>query len=219
VEGPYAVVRRWYAKSFKIDVAARDSVLIGVEVSRFLRLDLPEGRYVSTRVPFEGEALFAFDQMENIWAARSEEYRIHRLNQHGDTILTIEAAEAGVAVTDADRSRWYGIIASNASNPRLVRDQMERVLPTTKPVIEHIVTDEVGNLLVQRRGRSDKEARLDVFSIDGDHLGAFLLVGAGEAEPPIARHQHLYWVTLGLFDVPQVARAPAPDFLKGVVAR
>lgn len=165
------------------------------------------------RLPFQGLLTTAMDYEGGLWFAHTERYEILKRDLRGDTLFGLRRADAVPRpVTEADRDSL--VAAWNELPPGFPRLDPDD-LPVTRPVIDRMLTDGAGHLLVMvdLDGRGPGTT-VDVFDqADGRFLGSVQLsVDLLRNPRPVATPGHLYGVVLDELEVQHVVRidfAPA----------
>lgn len=163
-------------------------------------------------VPFENRTLTVFDPAGGLWASSGGDYRLARLDEHGDTILVLEAAVDRAPVSEADRAAWIEQMGRDDAARRRIAREVLGVAGTMKPALDQIMVDDESRLWVRRVGAPGEPTRWDVFGRDGDHVGSVVLgFETNVYFPPRIRNGRLYALTTDELDVPRIVRATLPD--------
>lgn len=179
-----------------------DTFNLPVEPVPRIEWEVPGG-LTSTDVPFGARFLWWIDAYDpSFWFARSDVYRIVRVNLDGDTLLVVEKKFEPIAVTNAERDS----VLKNLG--RYVRDQGGSLnpsdIPETKAILSSFQVDPLGNLWV-RITRANLAA--DVFNPQGRYLGHLTLpVALSEFPPPQIEADAVYGVAQNELGVPFVVK-------------
>jgi hypothetical protein len=156
----------------------------------------------------------AIDGEGHLWFAHTDEYRLYKRTLRGDTLMIIELAAEPAPVTPADRK---AVAESSELRPDLLERQLEN-LPTNKPLLQRIVADKNGHILVfvDIAGEVAGTA-IDVFREQGEYLGRTHLPNAlrypARTSAPVvyAEPGRLYIVEHDRIGVPYVVRLRITD--------
>jgi len=86
-----------------------------------------------------------------------------------------------------------------------VRVDLRDVIPVRRPLIQHLTTDDDGNVWVQRQGDDEGTTLFEQFSSEGRFLGQYVApYVAHQFLPPTIRRGWLLAVQIGEFDVQSV---------------
>ncbi len=208
--------RRYYLR-YDPRTETRDSIPLGRGTSRSFVAEVAGGRMYAG-LPFAAGTELAVDPDGHVWSAWSEDYRIARIDEAGDTVLVIELDAEGPPVTDEDRRSFLERITRGEEGQ--VANRLEAGLsphfPERRPVIEGLSVDRPGRLWVRRAPAAGEPVRFDVFDRGGEFL-VTLRVDAplvSHMRPVIGR-AHLYGLVRDELDVPYVVRVPLPEALAG----
>lgn len=168
---------------------------------------LPSGRWQQWY--FTGSVVAAVDRRGGIWFANSREYRIYCIDLQGDTTLVFSLPVTAASVSDADRETVRNDLAGR---PDLAAEFVA-ALPETKPIVQGVVPDNAGHLLVfvDVAGQTAGSV-VDVFRVNGAYLGRMALPMpiplSVRQQVPVAHAtaDHLYVVVHDGLDVPYVMR-------------
>ena len=150
--------------------------------------------------PFSGKLEYFVDESGGIWFGNSEEYQVFRRELDGDTTLVFTLPAVPETVSEKEKLDLVDTWLQSRKTPI---DQML----DEKPVLERIVTDDEGHVLVFPHLEGiTAGAAVDVFSAGGVFLGRIGLPFVLELRPePVCRGGILYGITKDEFDVPYVA--------------
>ena len=112
------------------------------------------GVFTMEELPMRPTVLWAPDPSGDVWVARSDSYRIHRLTFRGDTVATVELARSQERLEGAERDS----IAATVEKVYSIEE-----LPKTKPVMSDLYADTDGWLWVRRREGASATDAWDVF--------------------------------------------------------
>lgn len=196
--------RRSYYKRMEPGTGAVDSVLVGPEPFRMLRL---ERGYAN--VPFSPERLQTVDRTGAIWTAVSDDYRLVRLTPDGDTTVVVDVAAEPPPIGEDDRRAAVGRIEEFMERAGRIAVDWGEVLPDRAPVLQHLTTDEHGHVWVQRKG--ERGPVFEAFAPDGRFLGRYRAgYAAFEGFPPVVRGGWLLAVQADSLDVQSVVGLRLP---------
>ncbi len=147
---------------------AVDSIFLGT--SPIVVFSLTRGRY-SQRLPFTPQRLLSLDPSGSVWIARSDEYRLVRLDMSGDTLLLIDVEAVAPPLSERERSAEIEALEGLIGPDEGFAVDWGTVMPRSKPMIQQIASDEHGNVWVQRA--SDRGTAFDVFTPEGEFLARF----------------------------------------------
>jgi hypothetical protein len=170
------------------------------------------------RIPFGNALTFSQDRNGSVWFALIREYTISHRSLEGDTVLVISLLDvepAPVLATEVDSILKPLRELQGGVGTIPTADQ----IPATKPVLVRLVHDGAGHLLVfPQLANRLAGTFLDVFNErSGEYLGRVDLPIRLETNPsPVAIAGHIFGVTKGDLDVPQVIRL---DLNTGVARR
>src|SRR5690606_14980949 len=209
-------VARVYQKWFDPATGAMDSVFLGEVTHRgYVEVASSSGWRGST-IPFTAQAIVLVDPAGGFWTTSGDAYRIARLDGRGDTVLVVEVDVPPEPVTAEDRRRYVESVAENTPDRRSVAEEIVRLAPATKPVIDQLVLDDEGRLWVRRRADADELPLYDLFTRDGEHLASVRLAFRPVTYlPPRIRYGKLYALTTDSLGVHSVVRATLPPLLRG----
>jgi hypothetical protein len=205
---------RGYMKVYDPSTEQADSLFLGE--STYRSWIAPSGGGFSYRgIPFESAEQTIVDPAGGFWRVNTAAYRIARLDEAGDTVLIVDGGVSPRPVTDADREAFRAPLAERSpEDARMANDILDHA-PETLPVIDGLFVDAAGRLWVERHPEPGRHPHFDIFSRDGDFLGAVQL--GFEASPwftPRIRGSSLYTLVRDELDVPYVVRAGLPDFAR-----
>jgi hypothetical protein len=175
-------------RTFDPTTDARDSVSVTPAAFRSWRASYSGGQMV-TGLPFAPRPLMTIDSRRRVWVAPGETYSLIRMNTDADTTLEVRVTEAGVPVSEGDIAEWEAGFADFAERaPTLLRD-LKAYMPTHKPPLLHLFTDDADRLWVGRTVPEGSASQWDVFSSEGDLLGV--------VRGPTATNQYMPPVVMG----------------------
>ncbi len=99
---------------------------------------------------------------DDVWFARSEEYRVWR-SLAGDTTVVFTLEGVRPAAVDEDDRDELRATFERYPNPALMADHL-RALPENKPVIAGLFVDGTGNVFVSRKPRGSTRAQPSTYS-------------------------------------------------------
>lgn len=149
------------------------------------------------------------DRSGHIWFANTHDYAIYGRSLEGDTTLVFTRPATPRPVGDEEREL---VRERMAQRPELARLYLES-LPTHRPVIVSIFTDDAGHIfVVPDTEDAPGGSAVDVFRDSGEYLGRLSLPPGTLVDPPsrfVARvsGEHLYVVVVDETDVPFVSRS------------
>ena len=149
--------------------------------------------------PFSERLEYFVDESGGIWFGNAKEYRILRRDMDGDTTLVFTLPAVPETVSEREKLALVDDWLQTRKTP------IDQILDE-KPVLERIITDDEGHVLVFPRLKGIAAgSAVDVFSEGGVFLGRVALPVLLELRPePISRGGRLFGVTKGEFDVPYV---------------
>lgn len=124
------------------------------------------GTILDTR-PMAGHMTWDADPSGDVWLARTDSYRLHRITMDGDTVRTVELARTPTPLSEGEGDSIL------QAWPRLRAAE----LPEHKPLIRDLRVGRNGWLWVRLRGATPAADVWDVFDRCGRHLGS--------ATPPV----------------------------------
>ena len=169
----------------------------------------PDGRTSGfTGVPYYPTGAAFLDRTGETWSSRRGDpaYRIARVTLHGDTTLLLETHREPLPVSAAERDSALDVVRENLRQYGVTTLDESKV-PSIKPAVLGMFTDDAGNLWVQTSsthvGRS-----YDIYEREGRYLGTL----ATPLRPvayirPLVRGDVFYAVVTDEMDVPYVIRA------------
>lgn len=185
---------------------AVDSVWVGR--APILGVGLAPGRG-GRRIPFTPQRLVALDPKGSIWTGRSDEYRLVNLDMNGDTLLVIDVEATAPDLSERERQGEIEMLEAWIGQDAGFDVDWDDVMPRSKPIIQHLVTDDSGNVWVQRLAQQG--TTFDVFTPAGDflsrHEGAFT---PWPYLPPVVRGDRLVTVLSDSLDVHTVLVLSVP---------
>jgi hypothetical protein len=195
--GLYRGSARGYLLNLDPETEETDSVFLGSIPVR--HLNLPRG---VVGIPFRTERLQVLGQTGTIWTALSDRYRLVRMSSTGDTTLVIEAAAEPKPVSADERTRAIARVEEIMQRAGRVSVDWDEVMPTRKPILQHLIVDDGGDLWVQREG--DRTTLFDRFSKEGEFLGHYEAAYVAHSWPPTIRNGWLLAVQVDEYDVQSV---------------
>lgn len=158
----------------------------------------------SVTIPFAGQLVWQPDPHGYVWSAITDEYRIVTQNLAGDTVRITERALRPIPVTAAERAEALDGLKG------FIRDGGEvdaSRIPSTKPVINDFMIDDLGYLWVWLQQEESEAATYDVFDPDGLFLGSIASPTPVMTRPrPVFHGDHVYGFTVDELDVPYLVR-------------
>lgn len=185
---------------------AVDSVWVGR--APILGIGLAQGRG-GRRIPFTPQRLVALDPRGSMWTGRSDEYRLVNLDMNGDTLLVIDVEATAPILSERERQVEIEMLEEWIGRDAGLDVDWDEVMPRSKPIIQHLVTDDRGNVWVQRSNKGG--TAFDVFTPAGDFLARF--EGAFTPWPflpPVVRGDRLVTVLSDSLDVHTVLVVSVP---------
>ena len=147
-----------------------------------LMTDLPS-QGIRRPVWFGPDLKRALGCRDDVWFARSEEYRVHRRSLAGDTTVVFTLEGVRPAAVDEDDRDELRATFERYPNPALMADHL-RALPENKPVIAGLFVDGTGNVfVVPETSRVDAGTAIDVFRENGVFLGRAAVPEAVRIDP------------------------------------
>ena len=167
-----------------------------------------------TRIPMAGR--FAFVQSSagpSFWSSHISEYKLVKRSLSGDTLLIVSlegVRPSSITPTEADSLNRALNELARLRPPGAPKPPSRRDLPRHRPVVDRLLLDDEGHLLVFPRLEGfSPGAVMDVFIEDtGEYLGRVDLPVplAGREFPALALNRQLCFVVRGEFDVQRVVR-------------
>ena len=204
---------RVYYKSFDARTGAYDSVRVAGVRTRSYRVTHSGGQTV-LRIPFSPLPLATMDRARNIWSATSDAYVLTRTDTSGDTTLILTVEIPGDVVSPEEIDLWRTQTATTFQDfPPGVRDDIEASIPSTRGILDELLTDDSGRIWIGRVSQDDELPLYDVFDADGTYLGSVrLFPGMYATLPPVIRGGRIYAVLQGNLGELYVVGAPVPPF-------
>jgi hypothetical protein len=166
------------------------------------------GGHTYRGIPYDPRPITVVDPAGRIWRTGTDEYRVARLSENGDTTLIIESQTPAPPVTEKDRSEYVDGEIQDDPEQRRVAEEIAELMPETKPMISSLTVDDVGRLWVGRTLVEGSRPVFDVFSADGEYLGSIELGFDVPSYMPIwVRHGQIYAVVRDSLEVPFVVRS------------
>lgn len=166
----------------------------------FRRGDVP---VMSAMVPFAPQPSWAPHSGGGIVVGEGDAYRLHRVDFHGDTTMTIEVLRTPVPVTRAERDSAlaaFGEIGRRAGGA--APDRQPRV-PSNKPAHGALFVDDRGRTWVRQSSGSGSGAVWDVLAEDGRLLGGVSIPASPAFTSPSLRGDRLA-VAISVEGIPTV---------------
>jgi hypothetical protein len=213
-EGLHEGHARAYLKSYDPRTDVSDSISLGELSYRMVIARNTRGGYTYRGVPHTPETITIVDPAGGFWQAGGLDYRIARLDRHGDTTMIIEVGSPPVAVTDRERQRYVEQVAEESPGDRRVAEQIAALMPAHQPAIARLVMDDAGRLWAGRTATEGAASTYDLFRPDGEYVGAVAFGFHPAPSIPIrVRHGRVYAVVRDSLDIPSVVRTrPIPAF-------
>jgi hypothetical protein len=164
------------------------------------------------RIPFSAKLAFSSDPNGGVWFSHETEYKFFHRGLGGDTLLvvTLEGDDADPLSEQEVDSLVRGIrvaAESHSSFPLSLPGPND--LPSYRPVVTRIITDDAGHVLVFPRLQRIQEGRImDVFGAKtGEYLGRVSLpIPVTDQTPAFAGEGALYLVETTSLGVHRVVR-------------
>jgi sugar lactone lactonase YvrE len=176
-----------------------------------------EGGRIVASVPYAAGLTWDLDADGNFWVApNTAEYRVHKIDAAGDTLLTITRPYEPIPVTASE-------VDSAVAQMKWFTDQGGRIdrskFPSHKPSLSRLFVTRAGYLMVSPTTREPGSgwqtmgSRLDVFEPSGRYVGRLELPdGMRIANPePVFEGDRVYGVLRDELDVPYVVRLRLQD--------
>lgn len=212
-EGLHENRYREYWISFDPTTEVKDSIYTGDVSSRSMVFRNNRGGNSYVGVPHEPRPRTVVDPDGGLWRASGAAYSIVRFDEHGDTVLVIQAEAQGPAVTADDRTEYVEDLVERNRATRRVAEDIAALMPDNKPAIVRLVVDDVGHLWVERTAPEGARPQLDAYDRDGRYLGSVELMFSPYRYAPFCiRQGRVYAVVLDEMDVPFVVRSRAISF-------
>jgi hypothetical protein len=202
---------RSYLKWFDPVSETSDSVFLGEVIQRMHVTRTARGGWINRGVPFSPQPIELVDPAGGFWMTSGEAYRIARLDERGDTVLVLEVDIPPEPVTSEDRQRFIDSMLEGAPDQRRALEELVRLSPGTKPVIDQLSLDDESRLWVRHRVAEDEDIRYDLFARDGEYLGSVRLGFRPAVHiPPRIRHGKFHALATDSLGVHTVVRANLP---------
>jgi sugar lactone lactonase YvrE len=152
-------------------------------------------------VPFTGSQFWALDPEGYVWIANTARYRIERHRFDGGVARVVERPHTPPPVTRAERqSRLDGLSDFVRQGGRIDPAR----IPDTHPALHGFLFDDAGHLWVSPVTSAEEGRVLDVFRLDGSHLGRAALPTPARSSPRAIRGDRMLVVARDSLDVPTV---------------
>ena len=200
--GPIEGREHEYYKSYHLSTEEVDSVYLGESTYRVYAS--PRAGY---QVPFSASDIHVVSPAGGFWHANTGSYRLTRTGEGGDTLTVIEASLPDIPVTSEDRSAYVQGIVEREPEERRAAEAVAAMMPDFKPILEDLFVDDEDRLWVERAVPAGTPPFFDLFSEDGDRVGAVRFT----FQPGYrfwVRHGNIYTRIVDELGVQYVARAP-----------
>lgn len=150
-----------------------------------------------TSVPFSPSQKYTVGPDGSVWLTNSDQFRIHKLDFSGDTLLTIEVRQDPLRLTARQRD-------SAAAAAGLRKDR----IPNHMPAIRFLTVDDEGRVWIMPEGRERGSQVWVVFEPDGRYFGRVHSAVPLDVEtvPPVIRAGAVLGVTRDDLDIDYVVR-------------
>lgn len=162
---------RSYWKYYDRASDVTDSIFVGT-FTRRTYIAATGGGFSYAGVPFDPSLTTIVDLEGGFWSANTAMYRIARLDEAGDTVLVIEADVPQLPVTDEDNRAYVEQAGERGPDQLRAAEAVVELVPENKPALAGLFVDDENRLWVRRTTPRGEGPRYDVFSRDGDFLGA-----------------------------------------------
>jgi len=137
-----------------------------------------EGKMLSLSIPYQKTLCCKMDSRGNVYAAESQEYRIHIFSSDGKLIRRIEKDQVQSKVSKQDVENYAREHFQEDENERkfwsdTVKDQLK--IPDYKPVFDRLYSDQDKLLVLRQELEEKKNTFVDVFDSGGKYIGITLL--------------------------------------------
>ena len=201
---------RSYWKYYDRASDVTDSIFVGT-VTRRTYIAATGGGFSYSGVPFDPSLTTIVDPAGGFWSANTAMYRIARLDEAGDTVLVIEADVPLLLVTAEDRRAYVAQAGERGPDRLRAAEAVADLMPENKPPLAGLFVDDENRLWVRRTTPEGEGPWYDVFSRDGNFLGAVRPdFQPAPYFPPRVRNGRFYTIVLDELDVPRVVRATLP---------
>lgn len=118
---------------------------------------------ILSTVPYSPSPLYALSRDGSVWIGNTGEYRFHRLNFHGDTLLTVELRVAPTPLSRMERDSAAATVGLSGSE-----------MPRVRPAVRFFFTDTANRLWVRPELPTGDLPAWDLFTPEGIYLGRIL---------------------------------------------
>jgi hypothetical protein len=164
-----------------------------------------EGTINSYSAPFIEEIAWCVLSGGRIATAHSREYRIQVRSPTGETVATLERDVAGPLVTDEDKAAYFAAFerGGRAGMVDAARRMIE--FPKRRPVIDNLLADASGDLIVDVAQPRGKTPVYDIFDPSGAYIGA-VSIASFPRHPVFTDDGFVYGAHVSKGDLPKVCR-------------
>jgi hypothetical protein len=159
----------------------------------------------SASVPFSAAQRWTLTATGAVWSGTTDQYRLHRQNFAGDTVLIVGRVFTPISVTEEEKDEavngyeWFTKRGGKIDRGRI---------PPVKPAFVGFFIDDQDHLWVQPSRARDEADSYDIFDPNGVYLGNVIPGTQLSLFPtPVVRGDYIYAVTRDELDVPYVVRA------------